>query len=153
MSKTVFTQAIAEGIPATLPPMPPLAEAVDRAPARRQVLSSAEKRLALRNALRYFPVEQHAKLAPEFLAELETDGRIYMRRFRPTEYEMRAHPIESYPAKCKAAAAISDAIWVWRIHDWAAREVFSLIGRGQRRATSCTRSKTTSLALRRAARP
>ncbi len=86
--------------------MPSVAEGVDRAPARRQVLTAAEKRLALRNALRYFPQELHAELAPEFAEELATAGRIYMHRYRPSEYEMRARPIDDYPAKCAAAAAI-----------------------------------------------
>ena len=85
-----FRRRIAEGIPAELPPAPGSDPDANHAPPRRQVLSAAEKRLALRNALRYFPNEHHASLAPEFAAELESDGRIYMRRFRPTEYEMRA---------------------------------------------------------------
>jgi urocanate hydratase len=62
--------------------------------------------LAIKNALRYFPVRYHAALAPEFLNELLTEGHIYMRRFRPTEYEMKAYAITDYPAKCVHAAAI-----------------------------------------------
>jgi urocanate hydratase len=87
------------GIPDELPPMPPEDETVDHAPPRRQVLSTEEKRLALRNALRYFPSHLHRALAPEFARELETGGRIYMRRYRPVEYEMKAHPIDWYPAR------------------------------------------------------
>jgi len=106
MSLSDFKQAVAAGIPQALPQMPPIEDGIDRAPARRQVLTVAEKKLALRNALRYFPREMHADLAPEFAQELNTDGRIYMRRFRPFEYEMHARPIDEYPAKCRAAAAI-----------------------------------------------
>ena len=62
--------------------------------------------MAVRNALRYFPKEFHEELAKEFAAELEEFGHIYMYRFRPTEYEMKAYPISNYPAKCKQAAAI-----------------------------------------------
>ena len=97
---------LAEGIPMSLPPLPDWDESVDHAPPRRQILNGKEKRLALRNALRYFPVEHHAVLAPEFLNELGTFGRIIMWRYRPTEYEMRAHPIEAYPAQTVQAASI-----------------------------------------------
>ncbi len=97
---------IGEGIPNSIPQMPIDGEGVDRAPVRKQILSSDEKRLALKNALRYFPEAWHTTLAEEFLDELNTLGRIYMLRFRPTEYEMRAHPIAAYPAKCQQAAAI-----------------------------------------------
>jgi len=106
MSQSDFKRAIAAGIPATVPPMPAVDDGLDRAPARRQVLSMREKQLAIRNALRYFPKHLHAELAPEFARELNTDGRIYMHRLRPSEYEMRARPIDEYPAKCPAAAAI-----------------------------------------------
>lgn len=106
MSQSDFSRAVAAGIPDVLPEMPPIEDGIDRAPARRQVLSAAERELALRNALRYFPKEMHAALAPEFAHELNTDGRIYMRRFRPSEYRMCARPIDEYPAKCRAAAAI-----------------------------------------------
>ncbi len=63
------------------------------------------KRLAIRNALRYFPAKLHAKLAKEFADELKTYGRIYMHRFRPA-YKMYARPINEYPHKSKKAAAI-----------------------------------------------
>ena len=77
---------IAEGIPDALPDHPGIDESVDHAPQRRQILTSDEKVLALRNALRYFEQKHHAVLAPEFLEELSTFGRIIMRRFRPTQY-------------------------------------------------------------------
>ncbi len=105
-ASTRFRETIAEGIPARLPEPPPHDPSVSHAPARRPVLSPQEQRLALRTALRYFPPETHATLAPEFARELKTDGRIYMRRFRPTEYEMRARPIDEYPARSRQAAAI-----------------------------------------------
>jgi urocanate hydratase len=97
---------IAEGIPHPLPVHPGLDPSVDHAPARKDILTAAEKKLALRNALRYFPVEDHAILAPEFAAELAKHGRIFMHRLRPTEYEMQAHPIDAYPATSRQAAAI-----------------------------------------------
>ena len=100
-----FAEQGAAGIPSTLPPMPPDLPGVSTAPRRPDVLSDAEKRVALRNALRYFPASMHAELAPEFARELEDDGRIYMRRFRPS-YEMRARPVEEYPARCRQAASI-----------------------------------------------
>lgn len=97
---------IAEGIPAELPPEPRIDPAVNRAPARRSVLGPAERRLALTNALRYFPPALHAALAPEFARELRTRGRIYMYRYRPTGDPMKAHPIDAYPARTRQAAAI-----------------------------------------------
>lgn len=78
---------------------------VSHAPKRRDILSENEKKLAVRNALRYFPVEWHSVLAAEFAAELEQYGRIYMYRFRPA-YPMYARPIDEYPARCRQAAAI-----------------------------------------------
>ena len=97
---------LGEGIPDELPEHPGLDSTVDHAPKRRQVLSAVEKKLALRNALRYFDKKHHTVLAKEFANELNTFGRIIMWRFRPTEYEMRAHPIHEYPAKIPEAAAI-----------------------------------------------
>ena len=94
------------GISNELPEKPPWDETVDHAPARRQVLTQSEKLLAIRNALRYFPKHLHEILSKEFIEELNTFGRVIMWRFRPTEYEMRAYPIDYYPAKCKQAAAI-----------------------------------------------
>ena len=97
---------VGEGIPDIPPALLPLDDSVEHAPARRQVLTDSEKRLALHNALRYFPPPMHELLAPEFADELRTLGRIYMHRFRPTEYDMRAHPIDAYPAQSRDAAAI-----------------------------------------------
>ncbi|MEN8209844.1 MAG: urocanate hydratase, partial [Candidatus Fermentibacteria bacterium] len=85
--------------------MPPDLPGVSHAPARPDVLNAKEKVLALKNALRYFPAEWHSELAPEFAAELEHDGRIYMRRFRPAD-ELKARPINEYHARTPKAAAI-----------------------------------------------
>jgi len=100
-----FQLAIREGIPAELPQKPAFDIHVNHAPKRKNSLNVQEKKLALRNALRYFPAEMHATLAAEFSDELNEYGRIYMHRFRPT-YAMYARPIDQYPAKCKQAAAI-----------------------------------------------
>ena len=78
---------------------------MNQAPKRKDILNKDEKELAIRNALRYFPVDWHRELANEFLEELNTLGRIYMHRFKPS-YKLFARPIEAYPAKSKKAAAI-----------------------------------------------
>jgi urocanate hydratase len=101
----LFQQAIREGIPDVLPPTKPMDASVSHAPTRKDILSPDEKKLALRNALRYFPKKHHATLAPEFAQELKSFGRIYMHRLRP-DYPMLARPIDQYPAKCQQAAAI-----------------------------------------------
>jgi urocanate hydratase len=103
----LFKTQICQGIPAELPPARPLDPQVPHAPKRNiiGILSLNEQQLAVRNALRYFPSEHHAILAPEFAAELKQFGRIYMHRFRPT-YEMYAHPIDAYPHQSQQAAAI-----------------------------------------------
>ena len=100
-----FSEEVRRGIPEQLPPPRPLDTSVSHAPSRPQVLSEAERRLAVENALRYFPSEWHPTLAPEFLAELDNYGHIYMHRFRP-KYEIHARPISDYPAKSSSAAAI-----------------------------------------------
>ncbi|HEX2618287.1 MAG TPA: urocanate hydratase [Flavobacteriales bacterium] len=100
-----FQQTIREGIPDVLPPARALDPSVSHAPKRKDILSPEEKKLALRNALRYFHAKHHAVLAPEFAAELKAFGRIYMHRFRP-EHPMQARPIGAYPAKSRQAAAI-----------------------------------------------
>ncbi|MBI5532092.1 MAG: urocanate hydratase [Deltaproteobacteria bacterium] len=100
-----FRELVQAGIPDTLPEMPPEEPGISHAPPRRQVLTPAERKTALRNALRYFPATLHAALAPEFAQELATDGRIYMRRYRP-RYRMYARPITEYPSRCTEAAAI-----------------------------------------------
>jgi urocanate hydratase len=99
-------RSLVDGIPHPLPDHPGTDPSVDHAPRRKDILTSDEKRLALRNALRYFPAGDHGELAPEFVEELQGFGRIHMHRLRPTEYEMRAHPITDYPAKSNQAAAI-----------------------------------------------
>jgi len=100
-----FQQSILQGIPDPLPAPRPLDSNVSHAPKRKDILSAEEKKLALRNALRYFPKAWHAELAREFANELKEYGRIYMYRFRPA-YAMHARPISEYPAKCQQAAAI-----------------------------------------------
>ncbi len=102
---TTFKEQISQGIPEQMPPMPQSEADVNKAPVRPDILSTKEKQLALRNALRYFPKAWHKTLAPEFAEELNTTGRIYMYRFRPT-YKMYARPIDEYPAKTPQAAAI-----------------------------------------------
>ena len=82
---------------------------VPRAPRRENILTESEERLALANALRYFPAALHPELAPEFAEELRTYGRIYMYRYRP-HHEMKARPIQSYPARSVQAAAIMHMI-------------------------------------------
>jgi urocanate hydratase len=100
-----FQQDILQGIPSELPTKSEYDFSINHAPKRKQILSKAETRLALENALRYFPKKFHAELAPEFLQELNDYGRIYMYRFRP-DYKMYARPIEEYPGKSKQAKAI-----------------------------------------------
>ena len=100
-----FQEELRLGIPAELPEMPAYDTTINHAPKRKDVLSQEEKRLALRNALRYFPKHLHAQLAPEFAEELKKYGRIYMYRYRPT-YPMYARPIDEYPHKSLQAAAI-----------------------------------------------
>jgi urocanate hydratase len=104
---TQFQQQILEGIPAQLPAPRPLDPTVSHAPERvlTGVLTDSERVLAIKNALRYFKPEQHAVLAPEFAAELQQYGRIYMYRFMP-DYAMHARPIDAYPAKSKQAASV-----------------------------------------------
>ncbi len=105
MTTEEFKKEIQGGIPYPLPSPRPYDPDVNHAPKRKDILSDAEKELALRNALRYFPTETHAELAPEFAHELAEYGRIYMYRLRPA-YEMRARHIDEYPARSRQAAAI-----------------------------------------------
>ena len=100
-----FQKEIRMGIPAELPEMPAYDATINHAPKRKDILTPEEKRLALRNALRYFPSHLHAALAPEFAEELRKYGRIYMYRYRPS-YAMYARPIDEYPHKSLQAAAI-----------------------------------------------
>ena len=101
-----FKEEILAGIPQDrLPEQKPYDNTVNHAPKRKDILTDAEKELALRNALRYFPPELHSQLAPEFAAELRDYGRIYMYRYRPS-YRIYARPVDEYPAKCPQAAAM-----------------------------------------------
>lgn len=102
---TEFQKAILEGIPDTMPEPRPWDPGVNHAPRRKDILNEADKKLALRNALRYFHPRHHALLAGEFLDELRTYGRIYMYRLRP-EYKIYARPIDAYPHRSRQAAAI-----------------------------------------------
>jgi urocanate hydratase len=105
MNLNEFQSAIKQGIPGTLPEPKPYNPEVNHAPVRKDILSETEKKLAIRNALRYFEPRHHAILAKEFADELKKYGRIYMFRFRP-DYEMYARPVDQYPAKCTQAGAI-----------------------------------------------
>jgi urocanate hydratase len=100
-----FKEQILEGIPENLPQTKSYDPSVNHAPKRKDILSAEEKKLALKNALRYFDKKHHETLLPEFKNELETYGRIYMYRFRP-DYKIYARPINDYPSKSKQAAAI-----------------------------------------------
>ena len=102
---TDFQRQILEGIPDVLPPKKEYDLSINHAPKRKDILSEAEKRLAIRNALRYFPAKHHKELAAEFADELKRYGRIYMYRLRP-DYEMKARNIDEYPARSRQAAAI-----------------------------------------------
>ena len=105
MTLEEFQADIRAGIPDILPEPKPYDTSINHAPRRKDILTHAEKELALRNALRYCPAKHHALLAPEFAEELRRYGRIYMYRLRP-DYDMHARPIDEYPAKCRQAAAI-----------------------------------------------
>lgn len=105
MTSLSFKDLILQGIPDTLPPPAKFDPQVNHAPKRKDILTVEEKKLALRNALRYFDPKHHEILAPEFYEELQRFGRIYMYRFRP-DYEMVARPIHEYPHKSLQAASI-----------------------------------------------
>ncbi len=105
MSDNDFKAEISKGIPDHLPPASDRDNGVSHAPKRKEILSEVETKLALRNALRYFPKYWHAELAQEFKTELDQSGRIYMYRFRP-KYSMHARSIDEYPGKSIQAKAI-----------------------------------------------
>ncbi|HBL73996.1 MAG: urocanate hydratase [Bacteroidetes bacterium GWF2_42_66] len=105
MKKEEFKQAVSEGIPSEIPVFRTIDPHINHAPQRKDILSEKEKKLALKNALRYFPAEQHVTLASEFLNELNTYGRIYMYRYRPY-YPMKARSLHDYPYRSKQAASI-----------------------------------------------
>ncbi len=100
-----FKAQIQQGIPDVLPSVKKYELSINHAPKRKSILSSDEKKLALRNALRYFDAKHHEILLPEFADELEKYGRIYMYRFRP-DYEMKARKISEYPGKSAQAKSI-----------------------------------------------
>ena len=105
MNNQQFAAEIRAGIPDVLPEVKPYDKDINHAPRRKEILTDDEKKLALRNALRYFPAKFHAQLAPEFAKELQDYGRIYMYRFRPS-YDMYARSIDEYPHRSRQAAAI-----------------------------------------------
>ena len=105
MTLQEFQADIRAGIPQVLPEAQPYDTTVNHAPKRKDILTAEEKKLALRNALRYFPKELHEQLIPEFMNELKTYGRIYMYRLRP-RYAMHARHIDEYPHRSRQAAAI-----------------------------------------------
>ena len=100
-----FKKLILQGIPDEIPEMPEFDPTVNRAPKRKDILTPAEKRLAVRNALRYFPAKHHEFLAKEFAEELEKYGHIYMYRYRP-KYKITARSIDEFPHKSVQAAAM-----------------------------------------------
>lgn len=105
MSLQEFQKQILQGIPEELPEPKPYDAELNHAPRRKEILSTEEKKLALKNALRYFPKQNHETLAREFARELKDHGRIYMHRFRP-EYEIYARKYTDFPHKSTQAAAI-----------------------------------------------
>ncbi|OQX76795.1 MAG: urocanate hydratase [Bacteroidetes bacterium 4484_249] len=105
MELTDFQKAVLEGIPQELPKLRDYDTSINHAPIRKDILTAGEKKLAIKNALRYFNKEFHPVLAPEFKEELDKYGRIYMYRFRP-EYKIYARSIEEFPYKSEQAAAI-----------------------------------------------
>ena len=104
--------SLAKGIADSIPEYPEREPNVPQAPTKKICLSESEIELALANSLRYFPSCVHSELAAEFLDELMNLGHIYMLRYRPTQYTMKAYPLEEYPAKCKQAAAVMLMIMV-----------------------------------------
>jgi urocanate hydratase len=105
MNPSDFHRAILEGIPTQIPTKKAFDPHINHAPKRKQILTIEEKKLALKNALRYFPKDQHSELAIDFSDELATYGRIYMYRYRP-DYTMVARSIDEYPGKSVQAKAI-----------------------------------------------
>ena len=101
----LFSEDVITGIPKILPDLVPIDDSVDHAPKRPINLSTEERSLAIRNALRYFPPKWHNQLSKEFSKELEDYGHIYMYRFRP-QYDMYSRPISDYPSKSIQAASI-----------------------------------------------
>ena len=100
-----FKEQIIQGIPSELPSKREYDNSVSHAPKRKDILSPEEKKLALKNALRYFDKSHHSELIIEFKEELEKYGRIYMYRFRP-EYRIYARPIDDYPGNSVQAQSL-----------------------------------------------
>ena len=105
MTPSEFKKMISEGIPELLPDPKRYDRNLNHAPKRKDILSAQEKKLAVKNALRYFPVHFHNILAREFVKELADYGRIYMYRFRPG-YPVKARHLEEFPHRSEHAAAI-----------------------------------------------
>ena len=105
MTMSEFQRDILQGIPSSIPTKKEFDLTVNHAPKRKDLLSSEEKKLAIQNALRYIPSEQHSELSVDFLEELNRFGRIYMHRYRP-DYKIYARPIDEYPGKSLQAKAI-----------------------------------------------
>jgi urocanate hydratase len=105
MTSLDFKKQISEGIPSELPDLKPYVSSLNHAPKRKDILTLSEKKLAIKNALRYFPEKFHPILAREFASELEQYGRIYMYRFKP-DYEIKARHLDEYPYRSRKAAAI-----------------------------------------------
>jgi urocanate hydratase len=105
MNPSDFHRAVLEGIPSQIPAKKVFDPQINHAPKRKQILTIEEKKLALKNALRYFPKDQHSELAIDFSDELASYGRIYMYRYRP-DYTMVARSIDEYPGKSVQAKAI-----------------------------------------------
>lgn len=105
MTSRDFKILVSEGIPSELPPLKPYDNTINHAPRRKDILTRTEKKLAVKNSLRYFPSEFHQVLAREFYNELLEYGRIYMYRFRP-DYEIKARHLDDFPYRSRKAAAI-----------------------------------------------
>jgi urocanate hydratase len=105
MKSEQFKAAILEGIPTQLPPMQERDPELNHAPRRKDILTAEEKKLALRNALRYIPEQHHPTLVKEFAAELDTYGRIYMYRYKPA-YSISARSLDAFPYNSQQAGAI-----------------------------------------------
>ncbi len=105
INTTEFRKLVLAGITTSLPKPKSFDETLNHAPKRKNILNAEEKKLALKNALRYFPKKFHATLVKEFAEELKNYGRIYMYRFRP-DYKIFARPIGDYPGKSIQAKAI-----------------------------------------------
>ena len=105
MTLKEFKNEIMEGIPGELPTKAEYNLNLNHAPKRKEILTNDEKKLALKNALRYFPKELHSVLAPEFAEEMELYGRIYMLRYKP-KHKIYARNINDYPGKSLQAKAI-----------------------------------------------